>query len=138
MIEQQIDRYLDQQDALYEMMLEGERYEREVEKLDNSLNTVPKKSVCARCGRALKNPRSIKIGMGPSCAKKMAKEFEQYCNTLQMTIPMTSERLEGREKEERVMRVCGYVGKMAGLMEYLRKNANAIEALLKQYRNGIA
>jgi len=54
-----------------------------------------------------------------------------------MTIPTPPERREGREKEERVMRVCGCVGKMAGLMEYLRENAQAIEALLKQYQNGI-
>jgi hypothetical protein len=33
-----------------------------------------KSTPCRRCGRALKNPESIKLGYGPSCAKKVQLE----------------------------------------------------------------
>lgn len=99
------------------------------------MNTVPKKSFCVRCGRALKNPKSVERGMGPSCAKKFA--IEQYKNAVQIEISMPPKRREGR-KEEKVIRVCGYIGKVEGLMEYLKGHAEVIESLIKDYQKKTA
>lgn len=33
------------------------------------------KKVCLRCGRILKNKKSIKIGYGPVCERKSLSEF---------------------------------------------------------------
>lgn len=30
--------------------------------------------ICQRCGRDLKNPNSVKIGLGPVCLRKLKKE----------------------------------------------------------------
>lgn len=33
-----------------------------------------KQTTCKRCGRKLKNPKAIEIGMGATCYKKFMKE----------------------------------------------------------------
>ena len=44
---------------------------------DDGINTVAKIGKCARCGRALSDPVSIRRGLGPTCYKKFANETER-------------------------------------------------------------
>ena len=39
--------------------------------------TLPKILNCSRCGRILKNPKSIKVGMGNVCKRKSEQENQE-------------------------------------------------------------
>lgn len=40
---------------------------------------------CGRCGKELKTPKSIEVGLGPTCAKKQAAEDAEF-ERIQVTI----------------------------------------------------
>lgn len=60
---------------------------------------------CLRCGRALGNPKSQKLGFGPVCAKKAAQEAERTAkpttakadSELQAPVHMTIDIQPGRD-----------------------------------------
>ena len=101
----------------------------------SGINTVAKIGKCARCGRALSDPVSIRRGLGPVCYSKFTNETERP-NRLeeeQLQIPK-----QHAKKEVGTRRIFAISCKVGELREKLRENSTLIEALLKEYQKKTA
>lgn len=55
---------------------------------------------CRVCGRALKNPKSLKVGLGPICARKVIPDGAGAVNTKEQEIELPLENHDGGCRSE--------------------------------------
>lgn len=104
----------------------------------SGINTEAKKGKCARCGRALSDPVSIRRGLGPTCYKKFANETERL-NRLEVEDQLQLESPKQYTKKEVGARRIFTISCKAGeLQKKLRENWTLLEALMKEYQKKTA
>lgn len=103
---------------------------------NDGINDIAKKGKCARCGRALSDPVSIRRGFGPTCYKKFANETERFARLeAEEQLQLQATR---RGSRTGVTKLFAFSCKAGELKEKMRKNRAIIEALLKEYHRKIA